>query len=132
MIRPFQTAVVVSLLALAGCATPSQQCQSDAAAPYRAALREQARVVQDLERGFTYKTQFEEVRRWRSCGAPFGPPYPCRDTNADTVTRKVPVDRVALGQRRDALAQSLPGLRRQAEADTLQCRALYPEPQEAG
>ena len=115
------------LFLLAACATPAERCLSDASAAYRAALTEQGRIAQDLGRGYTYRTKFERVTRWVTCRGPNGAPYPCRDSDMQPVTRKVPVDRAALQARLDGIVARLPALRQAAAADQAQCRALYPE-----
>ncbi|MFZ5963302.1 excinuclease ABC subunit B [Thalassococcus sp. BH17M4-6] len=113
-------------LMLAACATPREACETDAAAPYRAALAEQARNARDLERGFVYKTRFEKVTRRATCRIAGGGVYPCFREDMQPVTRKVPVDVRALTARQRELARALPGLRRTASTETAQCHALYP------
>ncbi|WP_246107411.1 excinuclease ABC subunit B [Puniceibacterium confluentis] len=117
---------LISLLALAACATPRQQCEADAAAPYRAALQERARLSSDLARGFTYNTRFERRERFGLCRGRYGAAYHCWQTDTQPVTRRVPVDSAALQARLSALDSALPGLRHAAAQDTSQCRALYP------
>ena len=121
---------LTALIALTACATPRAQCEADAAAPYRAALREQARNATDLGRGFTFETKFERVRRRTTCRIAGGGFYPCYETDLQPVTRRVPIDTAALQQRQSELARAIPILRKTAGTDTAQCRALYPE--EAG
>ena len=128
MIRSFS---LCALLALGACATPREQCESDAAAPYRAALSEQADNARDLARGYVFKTRFEERVRRRACPIPGGGFYPCFERDLQPVTRKAPNDAPALRARQAELARILPQLRKTAGRDVAQCRALYPV-EEAG
>ncbi len=119
--------ILIPLLLLAACATPREQCESDAATPYRAALQERARIAKDLAKGYTFETKFEERRRFGWCGLPHGGFYGCWDSDAQPVTRRVPVDRAKIEARLAELDATLPELRQMAGTDTLQCRRLYPE-----
>ena len=126
MVRPFRTLLPALLLTLAACATPREACEAEADAPYRAALREQARIAKDLARGFRYKTEFERVRRWALCRNPNGVPYHCWRRDTRPVTRKVAIDREALLRRQAVLNRQIPILRETAAREAAQCRALYP------
>ncbi len=118
---------LIPLLFLTACVTPRQQCESDAVAPYRAALQERARISKDLARGFTFQTRFERRQRFGWCGLPNGAVYQCWDTDTQPVTRRVPIDATGIRARLATLDDSLPELRSAAAKDTGQCRALYPE-----
>ncbi|GGG73052.1 hypothetical protein GCM10011415_21590 [Salipiger pallidus] len=118
---------LAGLLALAACATPREACLSDAAGPWRSALKERERIAADLARGYTFETEFERTTRMRMCGTSAGGLIPCWETDTQPRTRKVPVDTAALRARDAQLALSLPGLRRTAEADVAQCHATYPK-----
>jgi hypothetical protein len=118
---------IIPLLIVAACATPREQCESDAATPYRAALQERARLASDLAKGYTFQTRFEQRRRFGRCGLPHGGFYSCWETDLQPVTRRVPVNTGKLEARLAELDSALPDLRQTAGADTLQCRSLYPE-----
>lgn len=124
--RRMTLSLLLSAAVLSAC-SPRQQCLSDAASPYRAALREQARISEDLARGYTFKTRFEPVRRQTLCRGPAHVALPCWDWDSQPVTRKVPVDTAALARRQAEIAAILPALRAAAAKDTAQCQALYPE-----
>lgn len=125
--RPILAISLSGLLLLAACATPLERCLKDASGPWRAALKERERIAEDLERGFTYETKFEERTRFRWCASGTGHLYPCWESDAQPVTRRVPVDADALRARDAELARALPELRRTAERDSAQCYATYPE-----
>ncbi|MGR3375578.1 excinuclease ABC subunit B [Salipiger abyssi] len=118
---------LTALLLLAACATPQERCLRDAAGPWRAALKERERIAEDLARGFTYETKFEERTRFRWCAGGTGQLYPCWESDAQPVTRRIPVDAEALRARDAELARALPELRRAAEADMERCRVAFPE-----
>lgn len=117
---------LVPLLALAACATPQERCISDAAAPYRAALKERAEIAETLARGFVYETEFETRRVFTRCELNDGATVPCWDTETVPVTRRVTIDRDALRQRDAQLARDLPGLERAAERGARICRETVP------
>lgn len=115
------------LLLLAACATPQERCINDAAAPYRAALKERAEIAETLSRGFDYVTEFRTRRVFTRCKTHDGGWVPCWDRETYPVTRRVAIDRDVL-QRRDAqLARDLPGLQRAAERGAAACIAALPE-----
>ncbi|EIE52885.1 excinuclease ABC subunit B [Salipiger aestuarii] len=118
---------VLALLMLAACATPREACLTDAAAPWRSAMRESERIAKDLARGYTFETKFERRRVYGTCRTSEGHRYSCWDTQTEPVTRRVPVDRAALTTRLAELQQALPALRAAANTDAAQCRATYPE-----
>lgn len=130
MIR-FPLIPLCALALLAACATPQERCLRDAAAPWREALEERARIARDLARGYTFETEFERVTRYRICRANKDTVYPCWETDMQPVTKRVPVDAAVLQSRDAELARALPGLRAAAERDTAQCRILYPETETA-
>ncbi|MDU8911795.1 excinuclease ABC subunit B [Aestuariicoccus sp. MJ-SS9] len=133
MTAPLRIALSAVCLLLAACATPRQQCENDATAPYRAALAEQARNADDLARGYTYETNYEHVTRFVTCRSRDGTFYPCWTSGTIPVTRKVPIDRAALEARQAEVARRLPKLRLTAQLERAQCRALFPDdPEEAG
>jgi len=109
------------LLALAACATPQERCINDAAAPYRAALKERAEIYQGLAKGFVYKTEYERRRIFTRCRVGKHRYVSCYDWETVPVTRRVPVDRDALKERDAQLAQDLPGLERAANRGTQAC-----------
>lgn len=115
------------LLLLAACATPQERCINDAAAPYRAALKERSEIAKSLSRGFDYVTEYQTRRVFTRCKTHKGGWVPCWDRETYPVTRRVPIDRETL-QRRDAqLARDLPSLQRAAERGAAACIAALPE-----
>lgn len=114
-------------LLLAACATPQERCINDAAAPYRAALKERAEIAKSLSRGFDYVTEYETRRVFTRCKTADGGWVPCWDRETYPVTRRVPVDRAALQARDAQLARDLPGLERAAERGAAACVAAFPD-----
>ena len=114
-------------LLLAACATPQERCINDAAAPYRAALKERAEIAKSLSRGFDYVTEYETRRVFTRCEVSDGKFVPCWDRETYPVTRRVPVDRAALQARDAQLARDLPGLDRAADRGTTACLQAFPE-----
>lgn len=131
MIPRFYSLAMCALALLAACATPREACLNDAAGPWRSAIRERDRIGRDLARGYTFETRFERRRVRRLCHAPNGGHFPCWDMETQPVTRREPVDRVALIARSAALERALPTLRRDAARDQAQCRAIYPPDSDA-
>ena len=115
------------LLLLAACATPQERCINDAAAPYRAALKERAAIAKSLSRGFDYVTEFETRRVFTHCKVGKDGWVPCWDRKTYPVTRRVPIDRDSLTKRDAQLARDLPSLERAAERGAAACIAALPE-----
>jgi hypothetical protein len=122
--------MVPFLLTLAACATPQERCINDAAAPYRAALKERAEISQALAKGFVYQTEFETRRVFTQCRVGKDRFVPCWDRETVPVTKRIPVDRDALRARDAQLARDLPSLERAANRGTQACVDAFPS--EAG
>jgi hypothetical protein len=118
--------IIPILLLLAACATPQERCINDAAAPYRAALKERAEIAKTLSRGFDYVTEYETERVFTQCRTEDGTLYPCWDRETRPVTRRVPIDRTTLEARDAQLARDLPGLERSAERGAAACIEALP------
>lgn len=116
----------ILLLSLAACATPQERCINDAAAPYRAALKERSEIAKSLSRGFDFVTEYETRRVFTRCKLPDGGFVGCWDRETVPVTRRVPVDRAALQARDAQLARDLPGLERAAQRGAAACIEALP------
>ena len=114
------------ILILVGCATPQERCINDAAAPYRAALKERAEISKALARGFVYETEFERRRVFTRCRVGDHSYVPCWRTETVPVTRRILIDRTALQKRDAQLAKDLPGLERAAERGAAACIQAFP------
>lgn len=114
-------------LLLAACATPQERCINDAAAPYRAALKERAEIAKTLSRGFDHVTEYETQRIFTRCKTADGGWVPCWDRETVPVTRRIPIDRAALQTRDAQLARDLPGLERAAERGAAACVEAFPD-----
>ena len=115
------------VLLLAGCETPQERCINDAAAPYRAALKEREDISEALARGFAYETEFVRRRVFTNCWYGYGRVLPCWRTYTVPVTRRVPIDPTALRHRDRQLARDLPGLERAAERGAKACAEVFTE-----
>ena len=118
--------VIPFLLVLAACATPLERCINDAAAPYRAALKERAEIAQALSRGFVYQTEFETRRVFTTCKLGENTFVPCWDRETIPVTKRIPIDRAALEKRDAQLARDLPALERAANLGAQACLEAFP------
>nr|WP_283254924.1 excinuclease ABC subunit B [Marivita sp. GX14005] len=114
------------LALLAACATPQERCINDAAAPYRAALKERAEIAETLARGFDYVTEFRTRRVFTRCHRADGGFVPCWDRETYPVTRRVPIDRAVLTARDAQLARDLPALEKAAQRGADACLAAFP------
>lgn len=121
------TRLIPILLLLAACATPQERCINDAAAPYRAALKERAEIATTLSRGFDWVTEYQTRRVFTRCKTHDGGWVPCWDRQTYPVTRRVPIDRTALQTRDAQLARDLPGFERTAERGAAACIAALPQ-----
>jgi len=119
--------LVPILLLLAACATPQERCINDAAAPYRAALKERAEIAKSLARGVDIVTEYETRRVFTRCETKEGGWVPCWDRETYPVTRRIPVDLAALKARDAQLARDLPRLERAAERGAAACLQAFPE-----
>ncbi|MCK0149745.1 excinuclease ABC subunit B [Marivita sp. S6314] len=113
------------MLLLVACATPQERCINDAAAPYRSALKERAKIAETLARGFTYKTEYETRRVFSR--SRIGPDtfVPCWDRETVPVTKRIAVDADALRARDAQLARDLPNLQRAAERGAYACAQAF-------
>lgn len=115
------------LLVLAACATPQERCINDAAAPYRAALKERTEIAKALSRGFVYQTEYETRRVFTRCKVGPDRYVACWDRKTVPVTKRIPIDRTELRKRDAQLAKDLPDLERAANRGAQACLQAFPE-----
>lgn len=117
----------LGLVALAGCATPQEQCISGASREIGVLERLIAQTEANLDRGYGLKTVERTVPDgYRSCGTVENP-MRCAVTKIERKQVPVAIDLNAEKQKLDSLVA-----RRNADAQTLQsviaqCRVAYPE-----
>lgn len=123
--------ILLSLLALAACATPRESCINSATGNLRTVDRLIVETQGNINRGFALSREQEVVTRRTTCtgtnedGTTFR--FPCEKT--DTLTRSVPVA-IDLNAERAKLASLLnqkATMERQSQAAIQSCIATYPE-----
>jgi|UPI00056C8AC8 hypothetical protein len=130
--RAVQCSLVVAVALLSGCATPRDQCISNATQLYRNAETALATAQGNINRGYALHTERVPYTVMRTCyrNYPYtygGIPYACPSTQFRTQTTPVPID---VAEERTKLAQYqklLPKLRQEAGAQVQQCKAQFPE-----
>ncbi len=115
------------LLALAGCATPQEQCISNASREINVLERLIAETEANVERGYALKTVERVVPDgYRNCGTK-EKPVRCAKTKIERKQVPVAIDLNAEQSKLNSLIA-----RRNADAKTVastiaQCRAVYPD-----
>ncbi len=122
---------VLGLLALAACATPQEQCISNATRELRVLNSLVAETEANVRRGYAIETvQIVEVVR-RTCegenedGSTFQ--FPCEETETRERRQPVAIDLNAEQAKLTSLLERQRLLQSQAESSVAACRAAYPE-----
>ncbi|MCB2110615.1 MAG: hypothetical protein H6895_00490 [Defluviimonas sp.] len=125
---------LATVVALAACGTPQEQCIRGATRELGTVDRLIAETEATIARGYGYRT--DEVVRWAWTVCDTVPiaapgratPRPmCWEPYTDTVRRPVAIDPAAEARKLAALKARRTALVRQAEAAVRACRAQYPE-----
>ena len=123
--------LLLPLAALAACATPQEQCISDATRELRTINRLVAETERNLARGYALET-VQEVRVVDAIcrgetedGAEFT--FECEETRTVNRQRQVAIDLNAERAKLESLQQRQAQMQRQAESAVGQCQRLYPE-----
>lgn len=123
--------LMLPLAALAACATPQEQCISDATRELRTINRLVNETERNLTRGYALET-VQEVRVVESIcrgenedGSTFT--FECEETRTIDRQRQVAIDLDAERAKLNSLRERQARMQRQAESGVNQCRALYPE-----
>ncbi|MGB3147791.1 MAG: hypothetical protein WBA91_08550 [Paracoccaceae bacterium] len=122
--------LLLSLLLVAGCGTPQEQCRRNATTELNKLNRLIAETEGNLSRGFAYEERRVTSFHWVGCvggaGGHTGASL-CLDPFDDTVRREVAID-PAVEQRKLAnLKAKHAAITRQAAEAVAQCKATYPE-----
>lgn len=128
---------LLSLVALAACATPQQRCINGATAEVRNLQSMLTAVNGNLARGYAYQSYEVPVMDWEMCGYDTFPgrhgeiiqrPRMCPVTDTVTRQRSVPIDPAAEARKRDALIARIAALQPQMNAQIAACNATYGTP----
>lgn len=130
--RVVQCSLVAAVALLSGCATPRDQCISNATQLYRNAETALATAQGNINRGYALHTERVPYTVAGTCyrNAPYGYaaiPYYCPSTHYRTQTTPVPIDVAEERQKVTQYQKMLPQLRRQASLQVEQCKAQFPE-----
>ena len=122
---------LAALLMLAACATPLEQCLSDATRETRALNAEIGERRLNLARGYAVDQvivpDFFPALCPPPAGAPPGTPAQvCMEWGERAVSRRVPIDPVVERERIAALESILARQERRADQAAAQCRAQFP------
>lgn len=117
----------IGLLALAGCATPQEQCISNASRNINVLERLIAQTEANIERGYGVKTIERIVPDgYRNCGTP-EEPVRCAKTRVERETVPVAIDLNAEQSKLNSLIARRNADAKAVSATIAQCRAAYPD-----
>ncbi|MCL3883414.1 hypothetical protein [Marivita sp. GX14005] len=124
--------LALTALGIAGCATPREQCISQANEQYRTAEAALATAQTNIARGYALHSQSVPYTVQNTCyrddpNSDVMIPYSCPSTQYRTETTPVPIDAANERQKVAEYRKILPQLRRQAAAGVQSCIAQYPE-----
>lgn len=130
--RLVSTLSVAAIALLSACATPREQCISNASQQLRSVETAMATAQGNISRGYALHTQSVPYTVPTTCyrNDPYrniSIPYPCPSTQYRTQTTPVAID---VSEERRKLAdyqKMLPQLREQARIQVAQCVAQFPE-----
>lgn len=111
---------------LAACATPQQQCISEATRDLRTTQAQIAQSRQIIERGYELETRRRPELRFGFCNAA-GTVHACYRNVWITDQRRIPADVDAELAKLRVLERKERALTRTAQAQVGQCQRLYPE-----
>jgi hypothetical protein len=117
---------------VAGCATPKQQCMSDATQELRSVERALDTAKGNIARGYAVHTQRVPYTVANICYRTHprthaAIPYSCPSTYYRTQTTPVAIDVAEERRKAEDLQRRLPQLRERANAAVRQCNAQFPD-----
>lgn len=129
-----QAFVLTSLLLLAACGTPQEQCIRNATAEGRKVDRLISEAEGNLARGYAYVTETKVVQEWETCIVPGtggnGKPVQttlCLQPSEVTTQRPLAIDPVAEQRKLENLRAKRKALAAQSDAAVAVCKQTYPE-----
>jgi len=123
--------IILPLVALAACATPREQCISDATRDLRVLNNLVTETQGNLARGYALVEQQDVRTVRRTCrgensdGSTFR--YPCDETQTVTSNRPVAIDLNAERAKLNSLVERRAQQQAMSDQVVLQCIATYPE-----
>jgi hypothetical protein len=123
--------ILLPFLALAACATPREQCISDATRDLRVMNALVAETQGNLARGYALVEQQEIRTIRRTCrgenrdGSTFR--YPCDETQTFTTNRPVAIDLNAERAKLNSLVERRAQEQARSDQIVLQCISIHPE-----
>lgn len=115
-------------LALAGCATPQQQCVMGATAELRYLEEELTERRVNIARGYAIQREFRTEMRPDFCYSPFhGMSFMCMEPVQTVRETRRPINVADEQERIAQLERALARERRLSEQAVAQCRAQFPE-----
>jgi len=112
---------------LASCATPLQQCVSQATSNYNAVLAAISVAQGNVARGYAVNTQTVPYQFTGTCYAAYIGAYACPQTSYRTQETPVAINVAEERSKINQYTALLPNLQKQANAATQQCQRQYPE-----
>jgi hypothetical protein len=126
--------IFLSLVLLAACGTPQEQCINRNTRDLRTVDRLIAETQGNLDRGYAFETVTVYEDEWVYCpqppvaeGQPEPPPRLCLDERPVTENRPKAIDLNEEARKLESLKAKRRDLARQAEGIIVQCKAQYPE-----
>lgn len=125
--------ILLSLLALAACGTPQEQCISAGTRDLQVVDRLIRETEGNLARGYGFETVTEYEARWIDCtprpteAVPEPERQMCFDRVPVTVRKEVALDLNAEAAKLQSLKAKRASLVKAAEGVIAQCKARYPE-----
>ncbi len=123
--------VILTVLALAACATPREECIADATRDTKVLSSLINETQANLSRGYAIEERQEVRTRTRSCrgknddGSTFV--FPCNETDTFTTTVPVAIDLNAEAAKLASLQERLVAAQASSDQAVLQCIAVHPE-----
>ena len=125
--KPFAPVYALPALALlVACATPQEQCISQAYSTYNATLEQLAETEGNIARGYAIHQQEVPYEATTTCYDHKDRAYSCTETRFRTKETPVSIDISEERRKRGDLQAALPAMQQTAESRAAQCRVQYP------
>lgn len=118
--------LLLSLIALAACGNPREECIDAAGAELRVIDQLIAETEENIDRGYTFETRPASGGDIRFCAEAAGPFNLCAMRKERTEERPVAIDVAAETAKLRSLISRRVLLQRQVDRDIAACRAAYP------
>lgn len=125
LVKPIGSLALI--LTLAACATPREQCITNASRALNDTLEAITVAEGNIARGYAIHRSREPYRVTETCYDSKDRPYACHSTHYRDVETPVSINVAEERRKRDELRASVPGLRASTDRAVAQCRAIHPE-----